>query len=287
MGLLGGVSVFLETKDPIEPKCDGLCKDFSKLNVNDDNFWDAAGKFMKHTADSTKNLFDVLTDVHKRLLNLIKEDKKLHERIMKAIEKKISGLKVRITNLNKKINGLTRRADLLSKKSKNAKKVLDWYLRSLEKRLAREQTKVGKYQQRDIRINNQMDGVESQIQVVMAKNKDCKKTLGLLKQRSAAIQKKKEAAEKELLASKKILEDSEESLQSAKQDGEAKMKKLTSEISRAESKAEKFETDAMKLKKASASYKKKIAAFQDDEEEIIEKEEPRRSLAFSHAHGTP
>merc|ERR1711871_1680734 len=109
--LLGGVSVFLETKDPIEPKCDGLCKDFSKLNVNDDSFWDAAGKFMKHTADSTKHLFNVLTDVHKRLLNLIKEDKKLHERIMAAIERKISGLKTRISILNKKIDNLTRRAD--------------------------------------------------------------------------------------------------------------------------------------------------------------------------------
>ena len=40
---------------------------------------------------------------------------------------------------------------------------------------------VGKYQQRANKINNQMDGVESQIQVVMAKNKGCKKTLELLK----------------------------------------------------------------------------------------------------------
>ena len=84
-------------------------------------------------------------------------------------------------------------------------KVLDWYLRSLKKRLARVQTRVGKYQQRAIKINNQMDGVESQIQVVMAKNKGCKKTLGLLKQRSAAIQKKKEAAEKRIASIKKDL----------------------------------------------------------------------------------
>ena len=49
------------------------------------------------------------------------------------------------------------------------------------KRLARVQTRDCKHQQRANKINNQMDGVESQIQVVMAKNKGCKKTLELLK----------------------------------------------------------------------------------------------------------
>ena len=111
----------------------------------------------------------------------------------------------------------------------------------------------------------------------MAKNKGCKKTL-ILKTRTAAIQKKKEAAEKRLLASKKVLEDRKTT--SCQAGWRREMKKLTSEISRAESKAEKFETDAMKLKKASASYKKKIAAFQEDEIEIIEKEELKKKPGF-------
>lgn len=266
--LLGGISVFVEVSEPIDARCEGLCKKFSKMKVGDARFFKTADQFLRHTTKSTASLFKVLNNVHRRLLDLLRKDKALHAEIMRKLERKIAGLKAAIFALQRSINKLTRKADSLNRMTKRTETRMEWYVNALNKRVARIESRVSRKNEDLKRLNNQIDGIDGRIEVAMAKNTKCKKQLQNLKTRSAGLKEKKAAAEKELVAAKKVLEDAEDEVQSAKEQGEADINRLQNDIKDAEKKSRKFQTDATKLKKAKASYEKKIKEFQKDEEEI-------------------
>jgi chromosome segregation ATPase len=266
--LLDGVSVFLEVSGPIDATCEGLCKKFSNMKVGDAGFFRTANRFLRHTTRSTATLFKILTNVHDRLVDLLKKDKDLHQQIMIKLERKIAGLKAAIVALKRDINRLTRKAESLNKRTNLAKITMDWYVKVNTKKVAKIEARVTSKNEQLKRLNNQIDGIDGQIKVAMAKNIKCKKQLSNLKTRSAALKQKKAAAENELIAAKKVLEDAEDEAQTAKEQGEADITRLQNDIADAQKKSNKFQTDATKLKKAKASYEKKIEAFQKDEEEI-------------------
>jgi hypothetical protein len=270
--LLSGSSVFLQVSDPIDAKCEGLCKQFANMEVSNGKFFDTADEFLKHASQSTSSLFKTLTAVHGRLLKLLKEDKDLHDKIMQKLEAKIRGLKQAIENLQKKIEDLTKEADDINKKTQASKKEMEDWTKEQNIKIGKIQRQLAKNMEKIKTANNRMEGLTSQITRLLAANTKCKTALDAMKTRTAALKEKKDAAEKQLAASKIVLEDSEDAVQTAKEIDEAESTRLSNDIKKAQEESAAFETDATKFKKAKISYKKKIAAFQEDEEEILQKD---------------